>query len=425
MTQSARSATVELKHNENKFGNTSLKSDAEQSSWIADDICTRCGGLAPHGKLYCSQKCRNEDAVSEPCKGLVSAERSFPKADSLSHLRYPMSPPIFPTTSASSMQKQISMLSLSRKSSVSSLSSNDVKRTHVRHNSHSSDSANSDNVETDFTTPSPWQGGVDEGEDTQDKLSDIESVDLQLPPALCKSSQVNLHSKELLKPGSLSNGRRAAWVSPKLVPHSMTQTRSALSQIQFNRLPSSTNLPSNSVPFMLPVTTPSKTHLFRTRSNEASSMSPNKNEIQTGPIMRHNTATSPIVHIPDVNASSQGSDLETHTEESEPKRSNPDICSTMSSSLSKRCVYDRCDMDILKEKSQYCVNGCSPEFHERGRTLERRGHSCLSGHRRSVRAACDPCTLSCLSTYSSGRFVSSPQEFLFPICSHDSSVQKP
>lgn len=233
-------------------------SDEDQSSWIADDICTHCGGLAPHGKLYCSRKCRDADAQDGTKKyGKTIAEEPG-VTENLSKLRYPMtlSPTVQHSTSFPAKLKSRSFkatFSLQRQNSGSSVSSNedeldrDVEHpSHTRQGSRSSTSTNSDFVETDLTTPSPWQSGIDLDEDHE--FAKLDDPELQLPPAMCPSNQVLLrkgvtqsNTSSFKSSTSLSALHRTR-ASPTMLPLTHNSSGSMLN-MQFNRLPGSTNLP--------------------------------------------------------------------------------------------------------------------------------------------------------------------------------------
>lgn len=233
-------------------------SDEDQSSWIADDICTHCGGLAPHGKLYCSRKCRDADAQDGTKKyGKTIAEEPG-ATESLSKLRYPMtlSPSAQQSASFPARLKSKSFkatFSLQRQNSGSSVSSHEDElerdgqyRSHTRQGSRSSTSSNSDFVETDLTTPSPWQSGIDL-EDEQE-FAKLDDPDLQLPPAMCPSNQVLLRkgvthpSTSSFKSSSSLSALHRTRTSPTIHPLTHNPSGSML-HMQFNRLPGSTNLP--------------------------------------------------------------------------------------------------------------------------------------------------------------------------------------
>lgn len=262
-------------------------SDEDQSSWIADDICTHCGGLAPHGKLYCSRKCRDADAQDGTKKyGKTIAEEPG-VTENLSKLRYPMtlSPSAQQSASFPAKLKSRSFkatFSLQRQNSGSSVSSDEEELerdgthlSHTRQGSRSSTSTNSDFVETDLTTPSPWQSGIDLEEDNE--LAKLDDPELQLPPAMCPSNQVLLrkgvaHPNTSFKSSSSLSALHRTRASPTIAPLTHNASGSML-HMQFNRLPGSTNLPMPVVftAGMPPCCTKSSGSVSKSRSSESTS----------------------------------------------------------------------------------------------------------------------------------------------------------
>ena len=212
-------------------------SDEDHSSWIADDICTRCGAHAPHGKLYCSTRCWDEDA--RLAQATKSDETS--PSRSLADLRYPMS--ISPHNS--NLVSCLSSLTLckSAPSGVRSrrpdtpLSDDDpvVSRpAHIRQSSASSHSSFEEN-ELETTTPSPWQTGIEMDDEDLNQLDDAE---LELPPSILATNHV------LLRQGvTRKNAQVVPTVpvqSPTIVPHRVRFRN----EMQFSRKPGATSMPS-------------------------------------------------------------------------------------------------------------------------------------------------------------------------------------
>ena len=213
------------------------ESEEDLSSWIADDICTRCGAHAPHGKLYCSTRCWDEDAhaaQASKLKGKPSPARS------LDQLRYPMS--ISPHSG--DVVRRMSSLALCKsvpsdapvrrvESPVYDEEISAHRPHHVRHNSTSSLSSSDEN-EHETTTPSPWHTGIDMDDEDLHKLDDAE---LELPPSVAASNHV------LLRKGATCMGAQAPGApshSPSLAPHRVRFGN----EIQFSRRPGSTSMPS-------------------------------------------------------------------------------------------------------------------------------------------------------------------------------------
>lgn len=421
-------------------------SDEDQSSWIADDICTHCGGLAPHGKLYCSRKCRDADASD---KQLPEDQLSQDEADSdgiaetLKRLRYPMtlSPSVqgnvgLPKLTKSRSAKTTFMLA--RQNSSSSISSEDDLETglerpaHTRHGSRSSVSTGSDLVDTDLTTPSPWQSGIDLDDDNE--FSKLDDAELQLPPAMCPSSQVLLRkgtssqSSTSLKSSSFTAPRRT-FMSPTLAPQSNTVRGSGF-HMQFSRLPGSTNLPTPVFYSAGPTQTPGKMghavtksrssdsaqDVFADLTNEAAGPSVDLHSASlSDPVQNQMSKTertksfsaiqgrlnrpsnqSPLgvwkQNVIKTKAATNHSPRRTYSDTSElcdcqkkSLRANADTGSTASMSGSAG--------GASSDSRTACESSDHMETPVRGRALRRTGHSCGSGHRRSSRASCDPCTL--------------------------------
>ncbi|KAL4399615.1 hypothetical protein ACI68E_003996 [Malassezia pachydermatis] len=228
-----------------------------ESSWIADDICTKCGALAPNGKLYCSTKCRNDDLSSTIEKGRLPCDSS-PVNEGLNQLRYPMtlSPHL---TAASSPHASHSHKSatFSRPNS-SQVSAGDGQNENSgtpplqdSSDARSNGSSLSDGNDSDLFAPSPWQTGLDE---SGDEISDLEDGELGLPPAVSRASHIlsrrnSSRNGDRHKVGSLTHTRNPPWSSPALMPSSLNQIRT-YSPIHFNRMPGATNLPSSLGPYM-------------------------------------------------------------------------------------------------------------------------------------------------------------------------------
>ncbi|WFD45150.1 hypothetical protein MPSI1_003827 [Malassezia psittaci] len=237
-----------------------MESDEEQSSWIADDICTHCGGLAPHGKLYCSRECRDADGIDAQDGSALSSHTDHAHLDPphLSSLRYNMtlSPPVqsassFKLGKSRSLQTTFSMNR--RESSCSSSSEDEFEKDfsrsyHSRHGSNSTTSTNSDMSDSALTTPSPWQP-VTELDDRPGSVSKAPEDDLQLPPAVLPSHDILLrkavsHVSDRPSPnpsGSVSSPSQLR-SSPGALPVSLGVKHASL--MQFNRMPSTTNLPT-------------------------------------------------------------------------------------------------------------------------------------------------------------------------------------
>lgn len=287
-------------------------SEEEQASWIADDICCRCGALAPHGKLYCSDSCRELDAFSskldkDTSPAATSSEEATIVAQSLDKLRYPMTRS--PKLTTSSVPSRPSAFSLSRIVSEISLGAQHAGRSaepdmssseeeadeedaaaamdaksalrfaHLRNSSRSSASS-SDPVETETTTPSPWQNGIDLDDSDLDRLDD---PDMKLPPSVYATSHVLLR-KGSSNSNATENRRSSASLSPK-APASMRTSPSP--SIQFSRMPGATNLPA-------PVFYNVSAHL-------------NGSKVPSGPTRPQHTVSMPSV--PDRSAGDKGTGI--------------------------------------------------------------------------------------------------------------------
>ncbi|WFD01068.1 hypothetical protein MYAM1_003829 [Malassezia yamatoensis] len=237
-----------------------MDSDEEQSSWIADDICTHCGGLAPHGKLYCSRECRDADGIDAQHRPVKSSHTSPPPLDPphLSSLRYNMtlSPPV-PNASSLKPAKSRSLqmaLAMNRPESSCCSSSEDEfekdfpRSYHSRHGSNSSTSTSSDMNDSALTTPSPWQP-VTDLDDRPGSASNALEDDLQLPPAVLPTHDILLRkgvSHASGRPSSNSFGSVLAPCPVRTSPGALPVTFGVKhgSQMQFIRMPSTTNLPT-------------------------------------------------------------------------------------------------------------------------------------------------------------------------------------
>lgn len=408
---------------------SSADSDDDQSSWIADDICTHCGGLAPHGKLYCSRKCRDADAsdgAGHP-GGSIAEEPGV--SEGLSKLRYPMtlSPPVQHAASLPKLSKSKSakaVFSLKSQNSASSLSSDedvskpDKTSAHARHGSRSSVSTGSDVVDTDLTTPSPWQDGIDLDEDKE--LSKLDDAELQLPPAMCPSSQVLLRKDishqngSSFKSSSLSAPHRTL-NSPTLLPHSHNPRGSGF-HMQFSRLPGSTNLP-NPVVFSAGLSQGSCRpghNVTKSRSSDSAKdyfcsvtsspqMTPldhgseaNKTERAKSFSSVQNRITNPTKQssVCAWRQNQHKAKTEPHLPPARMTPPNQELCGCR---LSQPALYvELGEKDVDSNPSRPLDHESSDiEAPVRGRALQRKNHSCGTGARRSSRASCGPCTLLC------------------------------
>lgn len=413
---------------------TQTDSDEDQLSWIADDICTHCGGLAPHGKLHCSRKCRDADANNgiETVGSLTHDDSGV--SESLSKLRYPMT--LSPTVQHGSgipKQKRSNagrpLFTLKRQNSFSSTSSDDDaeqnsrKSIHGRNGSHSSASTGSDHNETDLTTPSPWQSGV-EFENDHD-FSKLEDADLQLPPAMCPSSQVLLRRSithqhtPCFTSSSLSASQRIH-ASPTLTPHSHGTNKGSGFQMQFNRLPGSTNLPTPVFYSAGPSQSTSRTGfpVTKSRSDGAKeTLQGNMSEPQLQPVpilpireglnssldrcrsCAYNRLSNPCTESSvcawkQCHGLSNGlsqSPSRTYSTGSEPCACNLD---SLSPCMDVGAVTPSNRPNNVAQEAKSTIASPEPlETPLRGRALHRTSHSCCSGHRRSSRASCDPCMM--------------------------------
>jgi len=398
-------------------------SDADHSSWIADDICTRCGALAPHGKLYCSDKCREQDsqtATTMPTKDPRVEELS----KELSQLRYPMtlSPHLTAATAGLPLFSKQTMpdSQQSSRSPGSSLERREYRGMH-RSPSHSSGSAGTEKSDSELTSPSPWQVGLDVSEEHGD-ISDDD--DLALPPsvvggtpfATTRNVGTRIHK---FKSGSFTSPKNPLWSSPTLAPHSMLPTRSTQSPIQFTRMPCSTNIPSsliyanpmNTGKSILPATLrrlgsdpPSERHSPPLMTKSRSHISTLSNDSPTE-LFANYMKSAPILKQEAAAQKNQDADLSTRQPENDPNMS--DTCSSD--------VCQNCNQSILSDSTEKQSHG-SFEEPTRGRSLRRTGHSCCSGHRRLDAAACDPyCVLSMSRSRKTSHSTPS-NDFVLPLC---------
>ena len=404
-------------------------SDTDQSSWIADDICTRCSALAPHGKLYCSEKCREQDSETA-----VSMPANEPKIEelskALSQLRYPMtlSPHLTAATAGLPLFSK-HPVSDSHQSSRSFGSSPERRECDGLHRSpsHSSDSIGSEKSESELTSPSPWQVGLDVSEENEE-VSDND--DLTLPPsvvgaspfATSRSIGTRMHK---FKSGSFTSSKGPQLSSPTLAPHSVVSTRSAQSPIQFTRMPCSTNIPSSVLyanpkgrsKSNIPATLrrfgsdpPSERHSPPLLSKSRSQFSNTPNDCSVDLFSNHlKPASMQMQSAPDQN--SHNADPSPRQQEYNPK--NSDICSSGECQNSNQSIHS---IATEKQSSGSC------DEPTRGRSLRRTGHSCCSGHRRLDAAACDPyCILSLSRSHKNSHPVPS-NDFVFPLCPTEPSA---
>lgn len=398
---------------------------ADQSSWIADDICTHCGALAPHGKLYCSEKCREKD--SQSLKDIPAEnEKEEELSKTLSQLRYPMtlSPHLTAATSGLPLFPKQKVLD-SHQTSGSSASCCERRAEHgglYRSPSHSSGSAASDKSDSELT-PSPWHAGLDLDEQHGDISDDDE---LALPPSVLGSTSfisgrsIGVRMQKF-KSGSFSSPKGPLWSSPALVPHSMAPTRSVQSHIQFTRMPCSTNIQS-SVIFANPMNSnrPNVPATLRRLGSDS------QTERHSPPILtksRSNFSFQNQDHPVDTSISKR---VSTETQDVlDPVPQDTDLSTLPSDQGSDSALSDvchNCNRSIQSDTSEKVLSIGSSDEPCRGRSRMRTGHSCCSGHRRLDAAACDPY---CILSINRHRRILHPvpsTEFVFPLCPTEPSA---
>lgn len=385
---------------------TGARHEDEQISWIADDICTRCGAAAPHGKLYCSIKCRNADIASESSIKKVEEDDTV-LHDSLNQLRYPMtlSPHLTPFSlkPTTSLRKSSAPKHGRNGTSTCSLAcdgdSQGVCRAHARKASQSTDSDVSDLIDTDLTTPSPWRIGIDAPDDS-DGISDLDDAELRLPPSVLGSEPASMPVTSGAIPLSIQSGTRTprphkSCTSPALLPQLTAPSQHVQSPILFHRMPSSTNLPSSMgfISKIYPSHSLRHSHIGNFESNSSGQCTP---QFRRSPPRR----VSPEREQGDVfhpNTLSKASTIQpTYPQEASIIKSSPET------------VYPTSQGTVLNSRdinsaSQHCAGRTSPgvdamhkddnEEPQRGRSRTRHGHSCCTGRRRSLWATCHACSL--------------------------------
>ncbi|EPQ31851.1 uncharacterized protein PFL1_00050 [Pseudozyma flocculosa PF-1] len=233
----------------------------ELSSWLGDDVCTSCGGPTPHGKLFCSEKCKLADAEQvaqakhDQVRGLPSPSRTdtFARDDTEHKFRYPCPPspnllaqystPLKATSLTSpALSAYQSSLPNSRgryynRSSNASTEAGHLSMHKKRSSSQSTFSSISESngstsafASTDPSTPSPAYGA------TEDESSDLDANEFQLPPSVSTASAVMLRRTTRDSPKI----KEAQLPSVGMRPSEGSQQKSPM---WFARRPSTTNLP--------------------------------------------------------------------------------------------------------------------------------------------------------------------------------------
>ena len=386
---------------------TGARHEDEQISWIADDICTRCGAAAPYGKLYCSTKCRNADIASESSMKRVEEDDAV-QHDSLNQLRYPMtlSPHLTPFSMkpAPSLRKSSAPKPARNDTSTCSLprdgDSLDVCRAHARKASRSSDSDVSDLIDTDLTTPSPWRTGIDAPDDS-DGISDLDDAEFRLPPSVIGSDPASMPVTSGAIPLSIQSGARTlrphkSCTSPALLPQLTAPSHHVQSPILFHRMPSSTNLPS-SLGFISKIYPPhSLRHSIHTESCEGNSFGQCTPQLRRSPPRRVSPEREQGDMFNPKTLSKACTIQPTYPQEASIVKSSPETVRP----TSQGTVLNSRD---INSAPQHCTGPTSPgveamdkddnEEPQRGRSRTRHGHSCCTGRRKSLWATCHACSL--------------------------------
>ncbi|WFD32857.1 hypothetical protein MSPP1_003908 [Malassezia sp. CBS 17886] len=408
--------------------------EEDQSSWIADDICTRCGGLAPHGKLYCSEACRADDSSACATNSTPENIEAAALAESLSKLRYPMtvSPSNASTLPPSSRslpaRQRHSALFFARCDSVSSLSSvEDLKdataahRTHMRTGSRSS-TTSSEALDSEQRTPSPWHTGLELDDDAE--LSKLDDADLKLPPALCASNHILPRKGPpgpvcASKTVSFTTPRRAPALSPALVPQSpVARSSKGISGMQFHRQPGATNLP---MPVMFTAPVAGQGGIIRTSTIEEGAEVARTDAADSADLPVHPrgpTKSEPCLAGHQVR---KRRDAANGTSTLAAQRNTPKVTDTLREAQVPqlaRALSDGAKGPPSVSCLQCYGSACGAEVMEdmpvRGRALQRTQHSCCSRKRRLELAACGEFTIPTPTGFGTSLSVSPQQDLRFP-----------
>lgn len=390
---------------------TATRHEDEQTSWIADDICTRCGASAPQGKLYCSTKCRNADIASgAPVKKVEEDDALL--HDSLNQLRYPMtlSPHLTPFSMkpAKSLRKTSAIKFERRDTSACSMLSEDDSLgaccAHAQNASQSSDSDVSDLIDTDQTTPSPWRSGIDGPEDS-DGISDLDEAELRLPPSVLGFEPASMPLRSGAIPMSIQSGARTprprkSCTSPALLPQLTAPSQQAESPILFHRMPSSTNLPSSMGYTSKIYPSHGLRHSIHNGSCETNSFGQCIPQLRWSPPRRVSPERKQGESFHPEMLTKACTIEPTYPQEASILRSSPETVRP----TSQGSVHNISDVNFAPRnctgRSSPCLEAMeSSDMDEpqRGRSRTRLGHSCCTGRRRSLWAACHACSLSTTS----------------------------
>ena len=377
---------------------TPFSGSEDQSSWIADDFCTRCGAATQHGKLYCSSQCRNEDLTSGSFAGNDLRGGNI-NSDSFGKLRYPMTlSPLLTSSTVNTVATKKKFLSVNfgQEDSASSSSSesdpSDINPVRGHKSSGSNSSDPSDLVETDFTSPSPWRTGIDPAEGSDD-ISDLDESELQLPPSvLCPrwpGSHASASKPIKMQSGSCTPKARRSWTSPAIFPHLTPQSQSCNAPISFSRLPCSTNLPPHtSCP---KISTPQfAQHSARKGGNDCYPQDENSQHRRSSSTSRFFSTAKPsfISTRPLSPDYTKPDPTLAGLDRSVPKMS----LETLSlQSTNTPAVEPACENETQNSPCMEAMDSCDEdEVPVRGRSRIRAGHAWRPGVRSSSRSSSDP-----------------------------------
>lgn len=370
----------------------------DQSSWIADDFCARCGAATQHGKLYCSNQCRNEDLTSGSLAGNDLRGGNI-HSDSFGKLRYPMtlSPHLTSSTvNTVATKKKFPSVNFGQEESASSSSSesepSDINLVRGRKSPGSISSDPSDLVETDFTSPSPWRTGIDPSEGSDD-ISDLDESELQLPPSVMYPRWPGSHasaSKPIkMQSGSCTPKARRSWTSPAFFPHLTPESQSCKAPISFSRLPCSTNLPPHTSCHK--ISTPQfAQHSARKGGNDCYPQDENAQHRRSSPASRFFSSAKPsFVSIRPLSHDYTKSDSTLAGLDHSVPKVSLEVLSRQSTNTP--AVKSPCESETQNSPCMEAMDSCDEdEVPVRGRSRIRAGQACRPSVRSSSRTSSEP-----------------------------------
>lgn len=305
---------------------------------------------------------------------------------------------------ATSLRKTSAIKPVSRDTSTCSMPSEGdslgVCCAHARKTSQSSDSDISDLIDTDLTTPSPWRSGIDAPEDS-DGISDLDEAELRLPPSVLGSEPASMPLASGAIPMSIQSGSRTprprkSCTSPALLPQLTAPSQHVQSPILFHRMPSSTNLPS-SMGYTSKIYPPhGLRHSTYNGSCESNSFGHCIPQLRWSPPRRVSPERKQGDSLNPEMLTKACTIEPTYPQEASILRSSPETVRP----TSQGTLQNSGDIDFPPQNCTGCSSPCSEAIDngdndepQRGRSRKRLGHSCCTGRRRSLWAACHACSL--------------------------------